>query len=173
MDVGLFLTTGKNPQNELWYFNLNKEQDATTIPPAINYNPVTQKTTFRCNNIYDIKIKKNIAQYLHASAFSPNPSTWMKAIQSGFFTTWPGLDKQLVRKHLEKSIATAKGHMKQQRKNVRSTKPKHSKNEENIPVMPPIKTLDESNTETNEHFCKIIKAEDAGKAFCDLTGRYP
>jgi hypothetical protein len=34
--------------------------------------------------------------------------TWIKAIEAGHFTTWPGLTADLVRKHLPKSIATTK-----------------------------------------------------------------
>ena len=36
--------------------------------------------------------------------------------------TWPGLTTIAVQKHLGKSIATSKGRMQQQRKNVQSTK---------------------------------------------------
>ncbi len=36
--------------------------------------------------------------------------------------TWPGISKKLLQKHLEKSEATAKGHMRQQRRNLQSTK---------------------------------------------------
>jgi hypothetical protein len=40
------------------------------------------------------------------------------------FTTWPGLTNKLINKHLPKSIATAKGHLKHQGKNLCSTLPK-------------------------------------------------
>eukprot|EP00957_Ditylum_brightwellii_P039386 2979039-Ditylum_brightwellii.AAC.1 len=131
-DTGkLIIDRNRNPQDELWYFDLTKKQVNTTqhkVPQLLNYNANTKETTFQCNNVYDIKIKKDIAQYLHDAAFSPNPATWLKAIQRGFFTTWPGLDENLVQKHLEKSVAMYKGHMKQQQKNVRSTQPKNPTN---------------------------------------------
>jgi hypothetical protein len=50
--------------------------------------------------------------------FSPSKTTWIKAIQNGFFQSWPGVTQQAVNKHFPKSIATAKGHMDQTRKNV-------------------------------------------------------
>ena len=63
-------------------------------------------------------------QYLHAAAFSPVPATWIKAIQKGFFTSWPGLTAKAVSKHLPKSIDTSKGHLDQTQNNFRSTQPK-------------------------------------------------
>ena len=63
-------------------------------------------------------------QYLHADVFSPVPATWIKAIQKGFFTSWPGLTDKDVGKYLPKSIAAHKGHLGQMRKNVHSTQPK-------------------------------------------------
>ena len=49
-------------------------------------------------------------------------ATWCDAIDRGYFITWPGLTSTLVRKHLPKDIATYKGHLKQERKGLRSTK---------------------------------------------------
>lgn len=46
------------------------------------------------------KMKKELAQYLHAALFSPVRSTLLLAVQNNHFITWPGLDKQLVSKHL-------------------------------------------------------------------------
>jgi hypothetical protein len=52
---------------------------------------------------------QDIVQHLHQPAGSPVPSTWIqKAINAGFFTAWPGLASKLVKKHLPKSLATAK-----------------------------------------------------------------
>jgi hypothetical protein len=62
----------------------------------------------------------------HASSNYPALSTWLKAQDSGFFTTSPGLSADLVRKYPPHSIATIKGHMDQERSNQRSTKPKNS-----------------------------------------------
>ena len=59
--------------------------------------------------------KADLVQYLYQCAFSPVVHTWTKAIDAGFFDTWPGLTSEMVRKHLPKSLATAKGHLKQDR----------------------------------------------------------
>ena len=70
-----------------------------------------------------MKTKADMVQYLHRCAFSPVVHTWTKAIDAGYFATWPGLTYELVRKHPPKMLATAKRHLKQDRQNIRSTKP--------------------------------------------------
>jgi hypothetical protein len=75
------------------------------------------------NNVYEISKNHDATQYLHAAAFSPVKYTFIKAIEAFNFTTWPNLTAQLIKQYLEKSEATIKYHMNQQRKNVRSTKP--------------------------------------------------
>ena len=74
------------------------------------------------NNVYELKTKKDIITYLHKSVFSPVPSTYIDAINSGLFTTWPGLTEELVYKHIDKYTATTKVHLQQIRKNILSTK---------------------------------------------------
>ena len=66
--------------------------------------------------------KADLLQFLHRAAFIPVVLTWKNSINAGYFTMWPGLTSELVRKHLPKSLATAKGHLKQTEQNVRSTK---------------------------------------------------
>ena len=65
--------------------------------------------------------KKDIAQYLHACAFSPCTRTFLTAIRKGHFLSWPGLTPALITKHLPPSVFTAKGHMNQEMKNLQST----------------------------------------------------
>lgn len=100
--------------------------------------------------------KRDIVQYLHAAAFSPATTTWRHAIQQGFFTTWPSLNTQLVDKHLPKSIASAQGHLDQQRKNVQSTKaPTHTRRSHSI------------------YAAIATPHETTGQTHGDLTGRFP
>jgi hypothetical protein len=60
-----------------------------------------------------MKTLPDLVQLFHLACFSPVIKTWTQAIDAGFFTTWPGLASALVRKHLPKSVATAKGHLQQ------------------------------------------------------------
>ena len=55
-----------------------------------------------------MRTKVDLAKYLHLCAWSPVVNTWLKAIDRSFFLTWPRLSSQLIKKHLPKSIATAK-----------------------------------------------------------------
>ena len=86
----------------------------TIVPIAITekLNVIIRKT----------KTKKDLIDFLHGSMFSLVPSTWIKGIENNPFSTWPGLDCNLVSKHLRSKIATAKGHLNQERQGLQSTK---------------------------------------------------
>ena len=72
-------------------------------------------------------IRKNmavhkLANYLHACAGSPTLSTFQAAIKKGNFLTWPNIDNINFNKYIPNQIATAKGHMDQERQGLQSTK---------------------------------------------------
>ena len=93
-----------------------------SMDKADTYDPALAPLPLQANNAYTQKSLRDLVVYLHQAAFSPVPSTWIAAIDAGFFTTWPGLTADLVRKHLPKSVATSKGHMRKTKMNIRSTK---------------------------------------------------
>ena len=97
------LTGTHNTENGLYYIDLQRTDPAQTAPLP-QHAPCS-------NNVHTLSTKSDIMQYLYRAAFSPVVSTWTNAITAGFFTTWPGLNSALVRKHLPKSLATAKGHL--------------------------------------------------------------
>jgi hypothetical protein len=74
-------------------------------------------------NVYEQKSIQDTITYLHACCFSPVQDTWIKDIQNGHFATWPSITVANVRKYLQKSDATANGHMNQICQNIRSTQP--------------------------------------------------
>jgi hypothetical protein len=106
-------------------------------------------------------------QYLHAAAGPPVPSTFIKGIEAGHFVTWSTLSAQHVRKYLEKSEATTKGHLNQTRKNVRSTRPKKKVTApyEEVEYEPHI------TKRTNVVYAAIHELE--GHTYTKLTGRFP
>ena len=105
--------TGKiDPSTGLYYIYLPEPPPVS--PPALH--------PFVCS-AYEIKIKKELVQYLHRCAFSPVVHTCTKYIDARYFDTWPSLTYKLVHKHLPKLLATAKGHLKKDRQNIRLTKP--------------------------------------------------
>ena len=138
------------------------------------------------------KTKKELAQYLHASLFSPTLSTLVKAINNNHLTTWPGLTQALVERHLPISEATIKGHIAEEKKGLQSTvRRKHNTtHSQQTPPTPPSqlqptpawKLMEEDMFPPTE-----IKNEKTGnvafhlhdnssahhKGFIDLTGRLP
>ena len=106
------ITGQQDPITGLYYIDL--PELPPEFPQALHL--------FVCSS-YEIKTKAELVQYLHRCAFIPVKHTWTKAIDAGYFATWTGLTSELVHKHLPKSLATAKGHLKQDCQNIRSTKP--------------------------------------------------
>ena len=92
--------------------------------------------------------------------WNPVPDTWIEAINAGFFATWPGITADIVRKHYAKTIESAKGHMKADRKNVRSTKNDSARE---MTTTPQVREY--------EYYVKTI--ELTGKLYSDQTGRFP
>jgi hypothetical protein len=101
------------PATGLWTIDLNNQPESPTSNERI--------LGHAANSVYEMETKSDLVAYLHRCCYSPTTSGWLKAIKSGFFTTWPGLDETIVQKHLPKSAATIKGHQRQQFKNLRST----------------------------------------------------
>ena len=74
------------------------------------------------NNVYELPSIEQAVRYLHAAAGYPVKSTWLKAIRSGNYATWPLINVKNVAKHFPESEETQYGHMRSQRQGVRSTK---------------------------------------------------
>jgi hypothetical protein len=108
---------------------------------------------------------KELINYLHATAFSPVKSTWIKAIKNGKFASWSGLTEQAVGKHLSKSVATVKGHLNQERMYAQSTQPKKE----------PECSMDlEVNSDGGlKTHCIYAAVSDAGQIYTDQTGWFP
>ena len=74
------------------------------------------------NNIIHDKTIEDQIRYLHTATFSPCKQTWLNAINKGYFDLWPTMTKLTVKRYLQKSIVTAKGHLDQERINLQYTK---------------------------------------------------
>jgi hypothetical protein len=57
-------------------------------------------------NVYDIPSINQTIKYLHAAAGYPVKDTWVKAINAGNYTTWPGLTATAACKHFPESKET-------------------------------------------------------------------
>jgi hypothetical protein len=97
----------------------------------------------------------------------------IQAIAAGYFTTWPGLTVQLVRKHLNKPILTAKGHKKQTRQGTRSAQVKIKPS---VPISPAPTiscNAQQSTNCTNTSYYYMRPIEITGKIYSDQKGRFP
>jgi hypothetical protein len=72
--------------------------------------------------VYELPNLDQVVAWYHAAAGYPTKPTWIKAIEAGFYTTWPLLTAKAVRKHFPEATQTAKGHMRRIKSGVRSTK---------------------------------------------------
>ena len=132
-----------------------------------------QHSSTQASNVYTLRTKKDLAQYLHLACWSPAPTTWKQAVELGFFATFPGLSPSLISKHLPRSIATSKGHLKQLRKNLRSTKTLSSTTDE-ARIMTALDYPTGPNARTNlVTFKTVTEYEPTGAVATDQTGRFP
>ena len=68
------------------------------------------------------KTKMDLAAYHHVSLSSPVHSTLDAAINNKQPTSWPRLTRDLIVKKLPPILATAKGHLRQEKQNLQFTK---------------------------------------------------
>ena len=151
----------KDPITRLYMVNITN--NTTTIKPKLNIKHLENLGGVHnhTNNAYDITKKRDLIEYYHKCCFSPVISTWVQAIKKGNFCTWPGLTSSAVIKYLPPSLATAKGHMQQQHKNIRSTKPKE------------VDTMSRNKDKSEEGYFEVLPIATTGKTFSDQTGRFP
>ena len=138
--------------------NLHSALPTPTIPSMPTLQACSTRfnkgANYVVNNAFAMSTKPNLAMYYHRAAFSPVPTTFISEINNVNFSTWPGLTAELISKHLPKSLATAKGHNKLARQNVRSTRPQE-------PPVPRTKTV------------QITVVEPSDLLATDLTGHFP
>lgn len=120
---------------------------------------------------------KDLITFFHTACCSPVPTTWIKAIENGQFATWPGLTPKLIRKYLPSSEYTAKGHLKQERHGLQSTKkikaiPSTNKKDkkEKDELFPNSET---PNVKTNELIISLTTINELIVVYTDLTDRFP
>ena len=166
-DNAVILMGNRDPDTKLWVIDLN---NAPTMMPM----PGPNILQFAANSAIAKETVAERISYLHWCAGSPSLSTWCKAIDSGFYRSWPQLTSKLVRKHMPTSLPMIKGHLDQQRKNIRSTKPKRS-------AANPVKLPGTDETELDRHPAPIEHRTNfvfadcqpiTGQIFSDQPGRF-
>jgi hypothetical protein len=102
--------------------------------------------------------------FYHACVGFPVKQTWLKAIKAGNFNSLPGLTYANASRYCPDADETIKGHLAQQRQNVRSTKPKP------LATEPPTVT---PAIPQGEKPLLFVKTFSISKLYTDDTGRFP
>ena len=76
----------------------------------------------KIQSVHSLPSKEEAVKYLHAALGFPTKETMLAAVRAGFLTSWPGMNVKDVNKYFPESVETQKGHMRHQRKGLRSTK---------------------------------------------------
>ena len=107
-----------------------------------------------------------MAKYLHGCAFSPVISTFKTAVEKGNFVTWPGIDAINFNKLVGPIVATANGHLDQERQGLQSTKTQVKLEDAHDDAFPP-----QSKPKTKEMGITITPVKNT--VYSDLTGQFP
>jgi hypothetical protein len=137
----------------------NKSNGQTkAVPPN---RPTTSNTAHTAMNAYTMPTKQQALQYIHQTLFCPPISTLIAAIENDQLRTFPQLTVNNVRKHLEPSLATAKGRIRMNKKGIRSTRKPREK-----PALP--------KPQANQVFCFTVMADKTKRTlYHDRTGHLP
>ena len=145
----------RNPSDGLWDVEMPQ--------------PITTPSTSKLNVILKKDIKtRELIQYYQACCFNPRKTTFIKAIKNGNFLKWPGLTVAAVEKYFVPTMASAKGHLNQERKFLQSTKARPLDQEHDyFPVN------DSLESPTNECMAILLPFEAKNVGYDDLTGHFP
>eukprot|EP01082_Thalassiosira_pseudonana_P002456 g1757.t1 g1757 contig11:6688-7572(+) len=115
-------------------------------------------------NVHDLPSTKEVVRFLHAALGFPTKATLLTAIRNDNLVTFPALNVTNVSKHFPESDETQKGHMKQGKQGVRSTK-----------VFDEDAMLEFKPTPGVKHKDVYLRVFDATKRpmFSDQTGKFP
>lgn len=162
------LTGTRNQQTDkLWHIDQQQQKPTATQPHKQLANIATTTSSAK---------PADLVAFAHAALFSPTIAALRKALKNKHIINFPGLSLTTLNKYPPHSIATAKGHMNQQRQGIQSTKqeqkplpllPDNEATADNEDMSPP---QDPDNLIT--HACYAAIFETTGKTFSDQTGRF-
>jgi hypothetical protein len=137
-------------------------------------NPQARPTTAMAANVEATSSAPEYARYVHQLLCSPPAATLLKALTiSTELSTIPGLTPALVMKHLPRSTATDKGHMRRHRSNTASTRNVQQERvcaRAEVNRMMPRQEL--CNMQDILCFAALADA-NTGTMYTDLTGAFP
>ena len=160
--------TGMRQPPGLWTFTIPVSPVPSNLPPI-----ATALSTIGYPKAAEL------VAYAHAALFSPALSTLELALQRGYVRHFPGLTLQTLRRHPPASVATAKGHLDQTRKNVRSTHGNGSPLPTGTSASPSSSVPSDDafpahEDKTHYSFVAVHSMESpSGKVYADQTGKFP
>jgi hypothetical protein len=89
--------------------------DDPTISPSIDVAETAM-------SVHDLPNTKEVVRFLHAVLGNPTRATLLAAAQHGNLITFPSITPENISRRFPESDETQKGHMKQTKQGVRSTK---------------------------------------------------
>ena len=118
----LFGTLDKS--TELYMVDIAGNDPNPSKLPGGNITKRTYQQSFHKANSVTVKTIPKLINFYHMTMGAPPITTWLNAINKGWFTSFPGLASSRFRQYCTNKIETSKGHMKLQRQHTASTKPK-------------------------------------------------
>ncbi len=123
----------------------------------------------KANAIFNLPNTRHSLHYYHALAGFPVKETFLDAVRAGNYATWPGLTTTLIAKHFPDLEETQKGHMKGQRKGIRSTK---VRDQVEIKIEPGTEVLLQQPMK-KQHNIFVVICELAEEVHINQTGAFP
>jgi hypothetical protein len=164
------------PETKLWRIPLKPQWSNNNTETALLSQKATDIMVERrkewnfdlVNSVYELPNTEQVVAWYHASAGYPTKATWLKAIEAGFYATWPMLTAKAVRKHFPEHDETQKGHMKRVKSGVRSTKAQVQEPPEIEEAMIKLAEL------RRKHRDIYVQIKDVNEMiYSDQTGRFP
>ena len=147
------LSTAKLASANLWHIPL-------PLPHAPMLRPAANATILLSSD-------RNFVAFAHAALGSPTLSTFLRAVKFGYLHHWPRLTTNLILAHPPHTIATAQGHLNQQRQGVDSTAVHLTIDD--TPCDSPL--IPATAAEANHVYVRIQRLPH--QLSSDLTGRFP
>ena len=157
----------------LWRVPLcDKVENVNTDTALFTSEQMTESFGESINSVQNLPSKSEHVKYLHAALGFPTKETLLAAARANFLTSWPSLNVRNIAKHFPESDETQKGHMRHQRKGLRSTK---------VPILQA--NVTEEQRKTYEDELKTLKLkekdiyvtvwEEKELIYTDQTGKFP
>ena len=148
---------GWRDEKGLWRIPLTDDGNNVNMQTIALNRPAPTEAV---HNVYELPSTQNVVAYHHASLGFPTKATLLQAAKKGFLSTFPDLTPDTINKFFPESVETQKGHMRQSKQGVRSTKVK----DEEFNPPPGIKKKD-----------VYLRVFDATKRsmYTDQTGQFP